>query len=548
MHISYEFMVLVGGLWQSRNLKSLKRWSRYWILIPIVFATAVHLWNPSGFPELHPDESDYLRKAMHVLAGLGPQEGTDYPIALNNQSYTHPHFGQLFLAAILGGVFGYSNFENLGHSNLVQTVEFLYTIPRLLMGILAIFDTFILFKIAERRYDRTIALVASSIFAVMPMTWLLRHIYLDNILLPFVLTSILFALYIQPKPEKPPRSGLSIIKISRLKGNVFVLLSGILLGIAIYTKIPAFTMIPLVGYLVYTNSGQTQSNRFSNLAIWLIPVIVIPCLWPVYALSLGELDLWIDGITGQVNRLEGQGDNKLFSAFSNLFKIDPLSLIVGIGGLIFAAIRRDYWLLVWVIPLVIFSYFIGWVIYFHLIPLFPAFCISAAVLIVRIFKASVWRRLISPVLFSAIVCFGFVSSMLLITINVNSYQFEAYAAIIGRMIENDNDTIDDDNNTGTNTTVLVGHRMYYWIPKYIFHTSFDTFPKASLPAKWNSSHIILVVTARSCCCQCPYFSELYKATKEVYFFARELELPKQYPYSGIISIPVLGKEVSIRMN
>ena len=137
-------------------------------------------------------------------------------------------------------------------------------------------------------------------------------------------------------------------------------------------------MIPLVGYLVYTNSGQTQSNRFSNLAIWLIPVIVIPCLWPVYALSLGELDLWIDGITGQVNRLEGQGDNKLFSAFSNLFKIDPLSLIVGIGGLIFAAIRRDYWLLVWVIPLVIFSYFIGWVIYFHLIPLFPAFCISAA--------------------------------------------------------------------------------------------------------------------------------------------------------------------------
>ena len=30
------------------------------------------------------------------------------------------------------------------------------------------------------------------------------------------------------------------------------MLSGILLGIAIYTKIPAFTMIPLVGYLIYT--------------------------------------------------------------------------------------------------------------------------------------------------------------------------------------------------------------------------------------------------------------------------------------------------------
>ena len=151
-----------------------------------------------------------------------------------------------------------------------------------------------------------------------------------------------------------------------------------MLGIAIYTKIPAFTMIPLVGYLIYTHSGKTRSHRCSNLAIWVIPVIVIPSLWLVYALSVGELDLWIDGITGQVSRLEVQGDNKLFSAFSNLFKIDPLSLIVGTLGLIFAAIRRDYWLLVWVIPLVIFSYFIGWVIYFHLIPLFPAFCISAA--------------------------------------------------------------------------------------------------------------------------------------------------------------------------
>ena len=68
--------------------------------------------------------------------------------------------------------------------------------------------------------------------------------------------------------------------------------------------------------------------------------------------------------------------------------------------------------------------------------------------------------------------------MLLITINVNSYQFKAYATIIGRIIKNDSDKTDDVNNTGTNTTVLVGHRMSYWIPKYIFHTFFDTFPKA----------------------------------------------------------------------
>ena len=52
-------------------------------------------------------------------------------------------------------------------------------------------------------------------------------------MLPFILSSVLFALY---------------VKINKVN-NYLILLSGILLGLAIYTKIPAFTMIPLVGYL-----------------------------------------------------------------------------------------------------------------------------------------------------------------------------------------------------------------------------------------------------------------------------------------------------------
>ena len=437
------------------------------------------------------------------------------------------------------------------------------------MGLLAVLDTFFIFMIAKRKYDRSIAFVSSTLFAVMPMTWILREVYLDNIAMPFLLSSILFALYIKPCPKKPDCMKLSQDRLSSLNNDqnnnynkcLPVIVSGILLGISIYTKIPAFTMIPLVGYLVFTNSPTVRRVRIKNLAIWFIPVILIPSLWPAYALIVGELDLWVEGVTGQMSRIESQAGNKIFTAFSNLFKIDPVTLILGAAGLIFTVVRRDYWLLLWVIPLVTFSYFIEWVIYFHLIPLVPAFCICAAVLIVRIFKFNCWKKVISPVLISAIICFGLVSTILLVSLNINSYEFEAYAAIVEELIKDNNSS---DYNNGNNDTqgltngidnnnihhaVLVGHRMYYWIPKYIFGIPFDMFPRDSLPVGWNSSfRIIQVVTSKSCCCQCPYFSDVYKATKEIYSFKRDVELPNQYPFTGIISIPVLGKEVAIRTN
>ena len=70
------------------------------------------------------------------------------------------------------------------------------------MGLLAVLDTFLVYKISDRLYDRKVAFVASIFFAVMPMTWMLRRIYLDSILLPFLLSSIFFALYYFKKPTR----------------------------------------------------------------------------------------------------------------------------------------------------------------------------------------------------------------------------------------------------------------------------------------------------------------------------------------------------------
>ena len=118
------------------------------LAIPLTLSVFTHLWNPIGFPAIHPDEGTYMRRAMHILAGLGPQEFAttqsneitiyDHPYHGQIYLYDHPYFGQLYLAAILG-LIGYPP----PHSTSTDTdlIGFLYLIPRLLMGALAVIDT-----------------------------------------------------------------------------------------------------------------------------------------------------------------------------------------------------------------------------------------------------------------------------------------------------------------------------------------------------------------------------------------------------------------------
>ena len=99
--------------------------------IPLILAGFTHLWNPIGFPSIHIDEAHYMRRAMLVLEGSGPQESANsgYP-----RTYDHPYFGQLFLAGLLGAV-GYPN--SLHPTPDVQSIEMLHLVPRVIMGILS---------------------------------------------------------------------------------------------------------------------------------------------------------------------------------------------------------------------------------------------------------------------------------------------------------------------------------------------------------------------------------------------------------------------------
>jgi hypothetical protein len=412
------------------------------LTIPLALSAFTHLWNLDGFPSIYRDEEHYMRKALHILDGSGPQEGLEDPLSYRSHPYTHPYFGQLFLAGVLG-IIGYP--DSLNPSSDIQSIETLYVVPRILIGLLAVVDTFLLYKISERLYNRNIAIIASILFAVMPLTWILRRIWLEPIQLPFLLLSILLALYLKGS-------------INNNKNIVLILLSGISLGIAIFTKIPVFTMIPLVGFLIYYNKNNKKNWKY--LGLWLIPVIIIPLLWPAYAILRGEFYEWLDGVFWQAGERENNG---AFRSINTLIKMDPVLIALTLAGLIYAAIKRDFMVFFWIIPFMIFTFVVGYVSYWHLILLFPVFCIVAAKwiedLLGKISNKKI-QKIASYAIISGIGLFGLLTTTMLITLDVASFHYEVEAFLAQR--------IQDMNYTTDNKITVLASNYWLWLPIYVF--------------------------------------------------------------------------------
>jgi hypothetical protein len=392
------------------------------ILIPIMLSSFTHLWNATGFPDLFYDEGIYMRRAMNVLEHQLPQENPYY--------YDHPLFGQIFLAGLLA-LIGYP--YSLNPSTSAQSIEELYLVPKIWMGLLAVLDTFLIFKIAEYRYsDQRVAFLASILFAVMPMSWLTRRILLESLLLPFLLSSILFAFQLARSSQRQ---------------HLPVLISGICLGLAIFTKIPVFTMIPLVGFLVYAGS---KKNKLRNIGIWLVPVVLIPLLWPIQSFSTNSFDNWAKGVLAQTQR-HGYG---IAGAFGPLLIVDPILVALGVLGFRHAIMNKDLFMLLWLGPFLIFLSLIGYAQYFHVIPVLPVFCIAAASWLDDAINKFRSRQLVKYGIMASAVIFGLVSTTLLITTDITSGQFEATAFVLS--------IADKD-------TTIIANPVYSWPYNFVFH-------------------------------------------------------------------------------
>jgi Alg9-like mannosyltransferase family len=424
--------------------------SLIFILIPLVLSAYTHLWNPTGFPSLHIDEGHYLRKAISTESGQGLQP---------QDRYRAPYFGQIFLAGIFS-IIGYPNAENLGDKN---PVEQLYLAPRLIMGVLAVFDTFLLYKITEYRYGRNVAIIASILFAVMPFTWLTRRIFLESIQLPFILTSILLILSLWRGRQQQQAQKQQQQQQQQPYTKITLVVSGIFLGLAIFTKIPAFTIIPLGIIMTYL-----VTRRKIYVLVWLIPVLLVPLLWPLHATLSGDFNDWVNGVRYQVSR-----DRPLINAINTFFQIDPVLFILGLGGLVYAAIRKDYFVLLWAIPVFIFLQAIGYVASFHVILLLPPLCIAGGNMIEKIGKniSNIKIRNTLPYIRIAVIgIFGICSITMLITLNMNSSYYQALAFVLSNLPDGNT------NSSGVNPAdkvTVIGNPQYFWIPEFVFNKIFD---------------------------------------------------------------------------
>jgi dolichyl-phosphate-mannose-protein mannosyltransferase len=405
------------------------------ILIPLALSSFTHLWNPTGFPDLFFDEGIYMRRALHILEYSDPQ-GTNF--------HDHPFFGQIFLAGALAMI-GYP--DSLNPTSDAQSIESLYLVPRILMGILGVADTFLIYKISERCYNSKVAIIASILFAVMPITWFVRRILLDSILLPLFLTSIFFAFYLKdPKNMQESRSH-----------NYSLIISGVFLGLAIFTKSPIVTMIPLIGFLVYSNSGK----KLLSVGLWLIPVILIPLIWPLESVISGQFDVWVKDVFWQVNR----DSNRMTQVVEPFLIMDPVLFIIGLAGVGYAAIKKDLFILLWFFPFLLFLLFVGYAQYFHVIPIIPVFCIAASLLINDLTsKARNVKRanIMKMGILVPLAIFGLISTTLLIATNMTSAQFEAAAYALA--------IADAD-------TSIIANPVYSWMFIYVFdqHNTFNDY-------------------------------------------------------------------------
>jgi hypothetical protein len=392
------------------------------------------------FPAVRYEDGTYIGRGMHVSLADGPQEG---------KFYDHPYFGQFFLGSILW-LTGYPNSLHPSvDGDIIHSVKMLWLVPRILIGVIGVIDTFLVYKISERRYNTKVAFIAAILFAVTSMIFL-RTIFLESLQLPFLLLSILFAVYSKDSKNNSNRRIVSK-----------TLPSGIFLGLAIFTKIPVLTMIPLVAFVIFANNRDIKM-----VGLWFIPVILIPLIWPIYALVNGEFEAWLDAVYWQTHRqstssLRYENQLTLLNAIASDFLKMPILIALGLAGLVFATIKKDYFLLLWAIPFLVFLYLLGFVRDFHLIPIFPALCISGARLIEGVsnmFKNRKVCDLLSFSIISVITIFGLINFITLSNTNNNEETFAETALVIRYLQDNKN-----------NNLTMISTPVYSWIPKYVFH-------------------------------------------------------------------------------
>jgi len=397
----------------------------------MLLSLLTHIYNLGGYPQFFCDEGTYIQRAIRLNQLHIIQRGC----------YEHPFFGWVLIALYLILV-GFT-------STKLYTIETFYFISRSLFLILSVINILLIYRISKKLYDREeIALCASAIFAVAPMsTYWFRMVLLDSIMITFVLLS-------------------TFVFLERKK----ILLSSLLFGCAVLTKLPALFFTPGMLYLLYSRKVSRKQT-----IVWLAGVMSVVSLFPLNAIMNGEFNRLIQGQLGQITRLPFGSLEFLLRYFQTF---DPILFVLGFAGLI-VVLRKDKF-----IPILIFGYSLfllltGYKALRFLIPLIPLLSITASyTLFGAISKAKF--KIVGIVAVMIIVLMSMQTSTLIVR-DYTSIQIQAINYVIENAPENSIIICSQ-----TYATVLDQYhkwQVYTWYKKFPTDLTTRTYFIVDLPAR-----------------------------------------------------------------
>jgi len=392
----------------------------------VALCAYTHMWNPAGFPDLYDDESAYISRSLGALDGDVLR------------GYDHPFFGQVAIAGFMAA----AGYPDVGAGADPEQLEKFYAVPRTFMGLLAVVGAFLVYRIADLRYGPRAALLASVMFAVMPVSLVLRHVLLDSVMLPLVLLSVFLAMRAAKAPDR--RAALLVA-------------AGACMGLALLTKVPALAALPLATGLAYA-----ARRRIQHAVLYAAPAALTASAWPAAAAVAGQLPAWLDAALWQAGRTNAG----LPPALAVLFMTDPVMAVLGACGLAYALAARDRFLLLWMLPVLAFFGLLGYVVYYHLVLLLPAACVAAAAMIDRLAGRAAPRLGGRAALATAaaVAAFGLSVSGTVIHADATEAQLAAMSWVL-------------QNHDGADT--LVSNQTYGWLPSYLHGAEF--VPYGELP-------------------------------------------------------------------
>lgn len=365
------------------------------VLAVVALSSFTHLHALTNNPGIWWDEGTYIGRGIVVVRQhtLYPDSdamesnvayyGTDY--------YGHPFLGWGILALVFALV-GYPG-SLQGRPPGVDTLALYYLVPRTVMAVLTILDTFLIYAVGRRAFGRPRhGLAAAALFALSPVTRQMLYVQLDNFMTFWFLLAVHLALISQAREV-----GRATLR--------YALLSGVAYGAAVLSKLPALYLLPVIPMILLLPPGPLAPRRprapkpaedphpprvaTVPLALWAAAALATMSLWVIYALLQGEMDRLINGLDIFANRDPGGWD---FTTLLGRFfaQVDPFLFAVGLAGLGYSLARLRPMVATWAALYIFYLFIIPNRIQYYFLPLVVPFALLGGILLADIVVAIPW--------------------------------------------------------------------------------------------------------------------------------------------------------------